>query len=460
MRMTRFIGALLLSLLILALGCDFDSSALEDDRAGSIEDATIYEMFIPDFSEEGTFQGAIDRFDHLEALGINTIWLMPIHPIGEERSKGELGSPYSIRDFRAVNPNYGTEEDFQAFVDAANDRGMRVIMDLVANHTAWDHAWTDEHPEWYVDGPVDGFSIPVMDGDTTDWTDVVQLDYDQPELREEMIDMMQYWVEEFGVDGYRADVAALVPYDFWSDGIDSLEAVQDPVFMLAEADEPEMHEVGFDLTYAWPSYSQLVATWTEGAPVSEYTQMVETVQEELPDGALRMRFTTNHDETAWDAPPPVLFDGHSGSEAAFVLANAMPGVPLIYNGQELGVDEPIPFFEATPYDWDADATMMDFYTSFMSLYTQSTALRHGDMDVLTPDAEDAVLIRRTTEHDDLIIAVNVRDREVEIAIPEGAQPHTWTEVFPGFGATEFNAPDAPATLQLDAYEYRMFIPEG
>lgn len=456
----RSLSASLLLALVLVVGCD--SGAPPDDALNEtprpdttawVGDAVIYEMFIPDFSEDGTFQGAIERFDHLEELSINTIWLMPIHPIGEERAKtdiGPLGSPYSIRDYYAVNPNYGSEEDFQAFVEEAHDRNMHVIIDLVANHTAWDHPWLTEHPEWYEDGPIDGFTVPVMDGDTTDWTDVVQLDYDNPELRDEMITMMQYWVREFDIDGYRADVAGLVPNDFWTRAIDSLEAVKNPVFMLAEDAGPEMHNTGFDLTYAWPFYGEMVQTWEEGRSLSELVETIESVEDELPDGALRMRFSTNHDETAWDAPPPALFGGLEGSKTAFVFATTLPGVPLIYNGQELGVQDTVSFFEATPYDWDMDpdSTLMPFYTEYMDFYTGSKALQEGSLDILTPNSDNALLYRRVADAEELLIAINVRNTEVSIDLPEEHQGRTWTSVFSDETVTS-------ATFNLAPYEYQI-----
>ena len=453
----RAFGAVLLLALLLVVGCNTETppdtpSASPSDSA-SVHDAVIYEMFIPDFSEEGTFRGAMARFDHLDELGVNTIWLMPIHPIGEERAKtdiGPLGSPYSIRDFYAVNPAYGSEADFRAFVDSAHARDMRVIIDLVANHTAWDHPWLDEHPEWYEDGPLNGFTMPVMDGDTTDWTDVVQLDYDNPQLRNEMIAMMQYWVREYDIDGYRADVAGLVPQDFWTRAIDSLEAVKDPVFMLAEDESPAMHEAGFDLTYAWPFYGEMVQTWEEGRSLSELVETIESVEDDLPDSALRMRFSTNHDETAWDAPPPALFDGLEGSKTAFVFATTLPGVPLIYNGQELGVQAPVPFFEATPYDWNvsSDSTLLPFYTEYMDVYTESDALQHGTLDILTPNADDALLYRRVADAEELLIAINVRNAEVRIDLPANHQGRPWTDVFSGESLT-------PDRFTLAPHAYRI-----
>ena len=422
----RALGSSLILALLLVTGClPASKQPTAPDGVGApnwVNDAVVYEVFIPDFSPAGTFRGAIDRLDELEAMGVTTLWLMPIHPVGEERAKtdiGALGSPYAVRDFYAVNPDYGTEEDFQALVDSVHARDMHIIIDLVANHTAWDNAWLDEHPDWYTEGPIDGFTVPLLDGDTTDWTDVVDLNYENEALRQEMIDVMQYWVRTFDIDGYRCDVAHQVPVDFWTAAIDSVEAIK-PVLMLAEAAEPEMHTAGFDYTYAWPFYGALKAVW-EGAPVRDLVTQVDTTLDALPLRAKRLRFTTNHDESMWDASPIELFDGTAGSKAAFVLATTMPGVPLVYNGQELGVADTVSFFARTPYDWARDSadTLAPFYTDYLTLHRASPTLRRGTLIVLTPNAEDALLYVRSFEDETMLVAVNVRDRAIQVPIPSG-----------------------------------------
>lgn len=454
--------AAVLTIGLVAVGCGPSDEASSPDsdaiqgvgEPAWVQEATIYEVFVPDASEEGTFQGLIDRLDEIEEMGITTLWLMPIHPIGEERRKddiGALGSPYSIQDFRAVNPDYGTEEDFKALVDSVHARDMHIIIDLVANHTAWDHPWLEEHPDMYTDGPIDGFTVPVLDGDTTDWTDVVELDYDNPRTRQEMIDIMQYWVREFDIDGYRADVAAAVPSDFWDAAIDSVEAVK-PVMMLAEANEPEMHEVGFDLTYAWPFYDRLKRVWSEERPVGTLASQVDSTLDALPGDGKRMRFTTNHDETMWDATPPELFDGIEGSKAAFVLASTMPGAPLVYNGQELGVADTVSFFARTPYDWDQSASITEFYQNHLSLYRDSEALQDGDLEVLTPDAEDVLVYARSTDDEELLLAVNVRDEETTVEVPSDYTDATLVHATTG----ETFSDDA---MELGPYGYRIFVVE-
>jgi glycosidase len=412
-----------------------------------VRDAVIYEIFVPDFSEEGTFRGVIDRLDALEQMGVTTLWLMPIHPIGEERRKGVLGSPYAIKDYFAVNPEYGTKEDFRALVDSVHARDMHIIIDYVANHTAWDHPWTTERPDWYTRTEAGSLTVPVSpQGDTTDWTDVADLNYRNEALRQTMIDAMQYWVEEFDIDGYRADVAGWVPSDFWTAAIDSVEAIK-PVLMLAEHDDPKIHRTGFDLTYSWPFYNRLKEVWN-GAPAHQLTAQVEAVSEQLPSRAKRLRFTTNHDETAWDAPPTQLFGGVEGSKAAFVLTASMPGVPLLYNGQELAVRDTVPFFEATPYDWTQDDTLIPFYSRYLAAYRESPALRRGTFGALTPDASDVLMFTRTADTEQVLIAVNVRDKSTSVPVPAPYNEQKLTSILDSTTV-------ATDSLRLAPYGYRL-----
>ena len=380
-----------------------------------ILDAVIYEVFVPDFSSEGTFAGVEARLDSLHALGVTTLWLMPIHPIGVEGRKGDaLGSPYAIRDYYAVNPDYGTMEDFQSLVAATHDRGMKLILDLVANHTAPDNAWTTEHPDWYVLGDDGKPQTPRgNDGVPTDWTDTVELDYDNPEVVEEMTNVLRFWALEQNVDGFRCDVASMVPVAFWEHAIASLRADKG-VLMLAEGDDMELHRAGFDLTYAWPEYAALKEVWA-GEPAARYADRVASIIAELPPGAARLRFTTNHDETAWDAPPPALFGGQAGAQAAFLLAAALPGAPLVYNGQEVGIDQTVPFFSATPIDWTANPDVQAWYRHFFEIYTASDALRRGDYRLITA-TEDAIAFERTSGDDRLIVLVNVRATPTTISL--------------------------------------------
>jgi len=416
-----------------------------------VQEAVVYEVFVPDFSEAGNFRGVMSRLGELKAMGVTTLWFMPIHPVGEERAKtdiGALGSPYAVRDYKAVNPKYGGAEQFRALVDSAHAMDMKVIIDWVANHTAWDHPWVDNHPEYYTEGPIDGrFTYPLMDGDTTDWTDVADLNFENEEMRAKMIDAMQYWVREFDVDGYRCDVAHEVPLDFWEAAIDSIESVK-PVLMLAEAGETEMHTVGFDQSYAWPFYAKLKAVWEEGDPVGELAEQVGTTIDELVPGARRLRFTTNHDESMWDATPPEIFGGIEGSKAAFILAATTPGAPLVYNGQELGIQDTVSFFAAQPYDWDQEETLIPWYTDVLNTYRGSDALTGGDFTVLTPDAENALAFTRSNGEETMLVTVNVRDEAQTVALPAEYQNQTYTDVLTGESVST-------GSLELAPYGYHV-----
>jgi glycosidase len=377
-----------------------------------LADTVIYEMYLRSFTPEGTFRAAIPRLDEVRRLGVTTIWLMPIHPVGEERRKGALGSPYSIRDYTATNPEFGTLEDFRALVDAIHARGMTVLIDLVANHTAWDHHWVEQHPEWYQKGPDGQITHPPG----TDWVDVAQLDFSNPEVRAAMRQAMRFWVEDVGIDGYRADVAELVPMDFWRDAITELRSIK-PVIMLAEGAAPELHEAGFDITYAWNTYHVLKDIW-RGAPVDTLLHIVAAERGVYPPDAGRLRFTTNHDETAWDDTPMGLFDGPAGAQAAAVIAFTLPGVPLIYNGQEVGDPMRLPLFERVPIRWDYDPAMRRFYQDLMARRSASTALRHGRFVPLNHDASaDLLAFQRVAAQERTTVLVNVRDRVVATTVP-------------------------------------------
>ena len=412
------------------------------------EGAVLYEMFVPDFTAEGTFRAAAARLPELKELGVTVVWLMPIHPTGVEGRKEDLGSPYAVRDFYGVNPDLGTEADFRAFVDAAHAQGLRVLLDLVANHTSPDNAWTAEHPDWYTRDADGRLITPVSpEGEPTDWTDVVDLDYSNAALRAEMTEVMRYWVREFDVDGYRCDVAGWVPYDFWAQAIPAVRAVK-PVLMLAEHADPAIHRAGFDLSYAWPEYARMKEVW-DGAPAAELAALVREVEAELPAGARRLRFTTNHDETAWDQPPPAIFGGQAGAQAAFVAAVALPGDPLVYNGQELGVEEPVPFFSRTPYDWSLRPEVQAFYRAVLDAHAASPALRSGRASFPTPDAADVLLVERTTGSDRALVAVNVRDRRSAVAVPASVRGR-WRDAVAGGAAVTVGD-----EVQLGPYEYRV-----
>ncbi len=381
--------------------------------------ATLYEVFVRDFSATGGFAGVTRGLDRIQAAGANTIWLMPIFPVGVKNRKDPLGSPYSVADYRAVNPAFGTADEFRDLVRAAHARGLKVILDWVPNHTSWDAVWVREHPEYYLRDSAGKMTVPRDEkGKLTDWTDVAQLDYDNPGLRHAMIDAMRYWLDEFGIDGFRCDVAGFVPDRFWREAIPALRrSVDRPILFLAEWGDLKMHQVGFDLTYGWDAYARLKTVW-KGAPASGFVQGEVADARAMPPGGMRLRFTTNHDETAWDQPPVTLFGGTAGARAAFVAMALMPGRPLLYDGQEIESPKQLGLFTRDPIDWDRPgaAVARRFYARVMRLAGSDADLLRGPLAAVQSSAPDDVIAYRRGR---LVILVNARNHAVTPSVSGG-----------------------------------------
>ena len=306
--------------------------------------ATVYQLNTRQFTPEGTFRAAMEQLPRLQELGVTILWVMPVHPIGQENRKGELGSPYSIKDYYGVNLEFGTLDDLKAFVQCAHELNLYVILDWVANHTAWDNVLVEQHPDWYArDYQGDFRSTPWWD-----WTDIIDLDYYQPGLRTYMREAMEYWVREVDIDGYRCDVAGYVPVDFWEEVRQALDQIK-PVFLLAEWEARDLHRGAFDATYAW-SWHEALHRITHGkADVGALFVYYSWNERAWPQDAMRMTFTDNHDKNAWEGSMQELLG--KGLEAAIALSFIGEGIPLIHNGQEAGLDRRLAFFERDPIEW-------------------------------------------------------------------------------------------------------------
>jgi glycosidase len=378
--------------------------------------SALYEIFVRDFSPAGNLRGVMDGLDRVDAVGANVLWLMPIHPVGIAGRKGTLGSPYAARDYDAIDSTFGTPADFRALVAAVHARGMKIILDWVPDHTAPDHAWVHDHPDWYVRNERGEPSVPRdAQGHLTDWTDVVQLDYHNPELRAAMIAAMRRWLVDYGIDGFRVDVAGFVPDDFWSEAVPTLRAsVPRPILLLAEWGDLKMHRLGFDLTYSWDAYSRLKAIWRGDSAVTFIRRELPDMQA-MPPGGMRMRFTTNHDETAWDNPPVTLFGGGAGARAAYVAAALLPGRPLLYNGQGEESPQKLRLFERDTLVWNQPhaAEARAFYRRVIQLARTDSAIVAGDLrDVTTSAPADVIAYQRG----DALVLVNARPRQVRTTV--------------------------------------------
>lgn len=378
--------------------------------------SAIYEVFVRDFSPTGDLQGVVRGLDRIQSTGANVIWLMPIYPIGVQNRKGPLGSPYAVRDYHAINPDFGGPADLRALVRAVHARGMKLILDWVPNHSAWDNRWVKEHPGFYVRNERGEVTVPRDDqGKLTDWTDVAQLDYKNPELRRAMIAAMRYWLDRYDIDGFRVDAAGFVPDDFWREAVPALRAaVRRPILLLAEWGDLKMHRFGFDLTYSWDAYGRLKSVW-KGAPAASFLPHEMDDMRAMPPGGMRLRFTTNHDETGWDQPPITLFGGPAGARAAFVAMALLPGRPLLYDGQEVESPQKLGLFVRDTVAWgqpDSGATRA-FYRHVLQLVLTDSSVFAGDFRPVAINAGDDVI---AYARGGAVVLVNTRNRAVAVVV--------------------------------------------
>jgi len=376
------------------------------------KNAAIYEVNIRQYSEEGTFREFEKYLPELKKMGVKIIWLMPIHPIGEINRKGTLGSYYAIKDYTDVNPEFGTKEDFRHLVEKTHELDMFIIIDWVANHTAWDNVWTKTHIEYF-----DRDSLGNHITEIKDWTDVIDLDYNNPDLRRAMTESLKYWVKEFDIDGYRCDVAAMVPTDFWNNVRRELEMIK-PVFMLAEANEHNLHEQAFDMTYAW-SYAYWMNDMAIGKRnVRHLDQLIAKENRRYHPDDIRMLFVTNHDFNSWNGTAYERLG--DATEASIVFTCVFRGMPLIYNGLEAGMNKPLSFFEKDLIPWQNHPNR-ELYTRLLNLKLTNKALWNGtsggDITRLkTSDDKNIFAFIREKDDDKIIAIFNFSDQSHTINI--------------------------------------------
>jgi len=391
-------------------------------------DAVIYQINTRQFTPEGTFAAAERELPRLKTLGVDILWLMPIHPIGEVNRKGSLGSPYSIKDFRAVNPELGTLEDFKAFVDAAHAEGFRVIIDWVANHSAWDNPLATEHPDWYEQDWKGAFHPTPW----TDWADIIDFNYDSPGLRAYMTESMVYWVRDVGIDGFRCDVAGFVPLDFWEELRRELDAVK-PTFLLAEWEQRDLHAKAFDATYGW-AWKEAARDIAQGK--SDASRMTGYMQHHLgswPSGAMRMLYTENHDQNAWEGTPAEFY---GEALAAFMaLQFVMDGIPLIHNGQEAGNEKRLAFFERDPIAW-RDHPNAGFIRQLTDLKSRNPALWNADWGgrltpVVNSEPGRIVSFARQKDGNEVIALFNLSPEMTRFTLTDGPVTGLWQDALTG-----------------------------
>ena len=405
-----------MTLMVVAMGCKpKDHHALpvtQGFNVPEVADVVLYQVNPRVFAPSNSLQAVLARLDSIEDLGINMIWIMPIYPIGEVKSKN---SPYSVKDYKAVAPEYGTVDDLRMLVESCHERGIGVILDWVANHTAWDNVWLEQHPDWYTHDSTGNIIYPPG----TDWTDVADLNYDNKDMQAAMIDAMRFWVDSVGVDGFRCDVADQVPAEFWMDCIKTLRTAAAPreLIMLAEGSRPENFTAGFDLNYAWEFMRAIDKVMAEGAKVGTLIAVDKNEYKDLDRGKYKMRFTTNHDEST-KATPVKQYGGVRASMAAFVATTMLHGGMMIYGSQEVGYPEPINFFKYVPVDWNANPALREEYKKLIAIYNNHPALRSsGKVTAFDDDQNNILCVDRVLNNDNVLVIVNVRDTPHSIEVP-------------------------------------------
>jgi cyclomaltodextrinase len=443
---------------LLAILCLLVSPIARADKDVSKENArsvpqwlragVIYEVFPRDFSAKGDLNGVTARLDELKDLGVTVLWIMPIHPIGEKLRKGPYGSPYAVRDYYAVNPDYGTLDDFKRLVSEAHKRNLKVILDLVVNHTAWDNVLITQHPEFYKKDAKGNIIPPVPS-----WSDVAGLNYANPELRAYIIKMMKYWIQECDIDGYRCDVASMVPTDFWEQARVELEKVKPDIMMLAEASKPELLVKAFDTDYSWPLLGTLNDVIIHDKPATALKKSWEDSRRQFPHGSLHMRMSDDHDEAR-----AIARFGIRGALAGSALMFTLDGVPMLYNGMEVGdateSGDPA-LFEKLPIFWRPKERppLRSIYQSLIKLRKQYAPFLNDDVSWLpNSDEADMVTFLRADDKDEFLVMINFSSRPIAGSVDvKNAQEFQPVRIsgWPG-------APGGLPRFRLSGYEWRIY----
>lgn len=388
-------------------------------------DAVIYQVNMRSFSSSRNFQGVTARLDSIKNLGVNIIYLMPIYTVGSLKS---INSPYCIKDYKGISAEFGTLTDLRTLVDGAHSRGMSVMLDWVANHTAWDHPWMS-NKAWYKQDATGAVVSP------NGWTDVAQLNFSNSEMRKEMISAMKYWVYQANIDGFRCDYADGPPATFWKQAIDSLRNIKThKLLMLAEGTRSDHYTAGFNFTFGFRYYDELKNVFSKGNSATNLYGFNSTEYAGATDVKRVVRYTTNHDVNSSDGTPLDLFGGTAGSMAAFVTAAYMKSVPMIYNGQEVGFPTRLTFpFTGTVINWNLNPGMVAEYKKLIALYNNSAAIRRGTLTTFSNASLCA--FTKTYETETVFVVSNLRNNNVSYSLPSGVANTQWInaltyEIFP------------------------------
>ena len=406
----------------------------------------IYEVNIRQYTVEGTFNAFAKHLPRLKDMGVQVLWFMPVTPISDKGRLGNLGSYYAAKDYEKINPEYGTVHDFKNLIKEAHHLGFKIILDFVADHTGNDHLWIKEHPDFFVRDENNGFLHP------HGWSDVSQLNYDEPKVWKEMTNVLKYWVKEYNVDGFRCDMAHLVPLDFWIHAKKKVGKLQDELFWLGECEEPEYHQV-FDATYTWRWMHASEEFYHGRMNLQSLLTVLYKSVTEFPCSAFRLYFTANHDENSWNGTE---YEKYGDAVQLFaVFSCTWDGIPLIYSGQELPNKKRLQFFEKDHIDWNENVELHSFYKTLLTLKSYNPALRAGDPNVLTriishPDDHKVFSYLRKHESDQVLVILNCSGEGLNFEVKN--VKGTFTNIF---GGADINF-EINKTVYLNAWGYLVF----
>jgi len=412
-----------------------------------IKNSTMYEVNIRQYTPEGTFNAFSSHLPRLKELGVDILWLMPIHPIGEVNRKGPLGSYYSVKDYLGINPEFGTMEDFKTLVKMTHDLGMYLVIDWVPNHSAWDNPLITEHPEWYDKDSTGNMYSP------WDWTDVVQFDYDQQGLRDYMTESLEFWLQETDLDGFRFDVAHQVPIDYWESLRPALQKNYPDVLMLAEAENRALHEKAFDMTYAWEFHHIMNEVSQQKKSVADMKTYLDTASVHYNPNDIRLYFTSNHDENSWNGT--VRERMGEAAEVMAVLSYGLPGMPLIYSGQEAGLDHRLLFFEKDEIPWN-DHPFASLYTQLNNLKKDNPAMWNpgfgGKIEIISTNNSDKSLsFKRIKGENEVLFILNLSPEPLDLQLSGISKREVFTDVFSS-ETTSFEEP----SIKLKPWGYQIY----
>lgn len=384
-------------------------------------DVSIYQVNIRVFSKEGNFNGVIARLDSIKALGTNVIYLMPTYPVGQIKG---VNSPYCIRDYRSVNPEFGTLADLRKLVEEAHKRGMSVLMDWVANHTSFDHIWI-KNKSWYRQDSLGNIISPPGTG----WNDVAQLNFSNREMTREMIQCMKYWISAANIDGYRCDYTDGPPFEFWKEALDTLRNnTGHRLILLSEGRRSDHFSAAFDYNFGFDFFDNLRHIYKDGRSARTIDSFNLADYKNASDQQRMVRYTSNHDVNGSDGTPLELFGGKKGSMAAFVVVAYMRSIPMIYGGQEVGTPYRLRFpFVEKDIDWTLNADLTAEYKKLLAFYNSSDAIRRGRLS--TYSSNEVVCFKKVLKGKEVLVLVNMSTGQLNFPIPASLQNTSWKDTF-------------------------------